>query len=51
MPLARYPRERDPGTHAVGGWVDPRAGLDKMFLYRHEKCISAHVSGPYQAVR
>jgi len=23
-----YRRER-PGTHFIGGWVDPRAGLDK----------------------
>jgi hypothetical protein len=23
-------RERAPGTHCIGGWVDPRAGLDKM---------------------
>jgi len=22
-----YPRER-PGTHCIGGWVGPRAGLD-----------------------
>jgi hypothetical protein len=21
-------RERAPGTHFMGGWVDPRAGLD-----------------------
>jgi hypothetical protein len=24
------PRERVPGTHWIGGWVDPRAGLDDM---------------------
>ena len=24
-PRPLYPRER-PGTHCVGGWVDPRAG-------------------------
>jgi hypothetical protein len=29
-PLPLYPRERAPGTHFVGGWVDPRAGLDDM---------------------
>jgi hypothetical protein len=23
------PGERAPGTHWIGGWVDPRAGLDK----------------------
>jgi hypothetical protein len=27
-PAALYPRERTPGTHCTGGWVDPRAGLD-----------------------
>jgi len=26
-PRALYPRER-PGTHYIGGWVGPRAGLD-----------------------
>jgi len=24
---AVYPRER-PGTHCIGGWMEPRAGLD-----------------------
>jgi hypothetical protein len=24
------PRERDPGTHWIGGWVGPRAGLDAV---------------------
>jgi hypothetical protein len=23
-------REKAPGTHWVGGWVDPRAGLDDL---------------------
>jgi hypothetical protein len=27
-PRPLYPRERAPGTHCIGGWVDPRAGLD-----------------------
>ena len=27
MPRLLYPRER-PGTHFIGGWVGPRAGLD-----------------------
>jgi len=27
-PAALYPRER-PGTHCMGGWVGPRAGLDR----------------------
>jgi hypothetical protein len=30
-PRPLYPRERAPGTHCIGGWVeDPRAGLDNM---------------------
>ena len=35
-PRPLYPRER-PGTHFIGGWVDPRAGLNglgKFPLYR-----------------
>ena len=28
-----YPRER-PGTHYIGGWVGPRAGLDRCGKYR-----------------
>jgi hypothetical protein len=27
-PAEFYPRERNPGTHWIGGWVDLRAGLD-----------------------
>jgi hypothetical protein len=27
-PAALTPGERDPGTHYIGGWVGPRAGLD-----------------------
>jgi hypothetical protein len=27
-PRPLYPRERAPGTHWIGGWVGPRAGLD-----------------------
>jgi hypothetical protein len=29
-PLPLYPQERAPDTHFLGGWVDPRAGLDDM---------------------
>jgi hypothetical protein len=28
--LPLYPRERAPGTHWIGGWVDPRAGLGDL---------------------
>jgi hypothetical protein len=29
-PRPLYPRKRAPGTHSVGGWVDPRAGVGDM---------------------
>jgi hypothetical protein len=30
-PLPLYPQgERAPGTHWIGGWVDPSAGLDDV---------------------
>jgi hypothetical protein len=29
-PRPLYPRERTPDTHWIGGWVDPRAGLDDV---------------------
>jgi hypothetical protein len=28
--VALPPGERDPGTHCIGGWVDPRVGLDDL---------------------
>jgi hypothetical protein len=28
IPRPLYPRERAPSTHCIGGWVDPRGGLD-----------------------
>ena len=30
-PVASTPRER-PGTHYTGGWVGPRAGLDRSYV-------------------
>jgi hypothetical protein len=30
MPLPLYPRERAPVAHWIGGWVDPRTGLDDL---------------------
>jgi hypothetical protein len=29
-PAALPSEERAPGTHSIGGWVDPRAGLDDV---------------------
>jgi len=33
-PAALYTRER-PGAHCTGGWVGPRAGLDRCGKYSH----------------
>jgi hypothetical protein len=30
LPGRCTPGERTPGTHRIGGWVDPRAGLDAV---------------------
>jgi hypothetical protein len=30
MPRPLYPRETAPGTHCIGGWVDPRVGPDDI---------------------
>jgi hypothetical protein len=30
MPQPVYPQEKIPGTHWIGGWVDPRTGLDNV---------------------
>jgi hypothetical protein len=30
VPAVSSPGERAPGTHWIGGWVDPRAGLDDL---------------------
>jgi hypothetical protein len=29
-PCCFTPRKRNPGTHWIRGWVDPRAGLDDL---------------------
>jgi hypothetical protein len=29
-PCRFIPGERAPGTHCIGGWLDPRAGLDDV---------------------
>jgi hypothetical protein len=29
-PLPLYPRGKSPRYHWIGGWVDPRAGLDDV---------------------
>ena len=43
---AIYPRERA-GTHCTGGWVGPRAGLDKCGKSRHHRHSIPRPSSPY----
>jgi len=42
-PRPLYPRER-PGTHCIGGWVDPRAGLD---VCRKSRLHRDSIPGPF----
>ena len=37
-PAALYPQER-PGTHCTGGWVGPRASLDRRKISLHRVSI------------
>jgi hypothetical protein len=36
-PVRFIPAERDPGTHLIGGWVGPTAGLDAVV--KRKKCL------------
>jgi hypothetical protein len=45
-PAALYPRER-PGSHCTGGWVGPRAGLDKCGKSRLHRDSITGPSRPY----
>jgi hypothetical protein len=40
-----YPRER-PGTHCIGGWVGPRAGLDWCGKSSHHRDSTPGPSSP-----
>ena len=44
-PAALYPRER-PGTYCTGGWVGPRAGLDRCRKSRPHRDSIAGPSSP-----
>jgi hypothetical protein len=44
-----YPRER-PGTHWIGGWVDPRTGLDGCGKYRPHRDSNPGPSSPQRVV-
>src|SRR5215475_3046711 len=45
-PRPLYPRER-PGTHCIGGWVGPRAGLDVCEKFRPHWDSIPGPSSPY----
>ena len=46
-PAALYPRER-PGTHCIGGWVGPSAGLDGRGKSRPHRDSIPGPSSPYR---
>ena len=43
-----YPQESDPGTHYIGGWVGPRAGLDGSGKSRPHRDSIPGPSNPYR---
>jgi hypothetical protein len=46
-PRSLYPRER-PGTHSLGGWLGPRAGLDRCGKSRLHRDSILGLSSPYR---
>ena len=48
-PRPLYPRER-PGTHCIGGWVGPRAGLDGCRKYCAHRHLIPGPSSPQRAI-
>jgi hypothetical protein len=43
-----YPRER-PGTHCIGGWVGPRAGLDERGRSRPRSGLDLRTVQPVES--
>jgi len=43
---AALPPGKRPGTHCIGGWVDPNAGLDKCGKSRPRRDWIPGPSGP-----
>jgi hypothetical protein len=43
---ALYPRERTPGTHWIGGWVGPKAGLDAGARRKICPCRGSNLNCP-----
>jgi hypothetical protein len=44
------PRERAPGTHWIGGWVGPRAGLDAVLRNIPYPCRESKTGGPARSL-
>jgi hypothetical protein len=40
------PGERAPGTHWIGGWVDPRTGLERIKLIINTKPLQRNIAMP-----
>jgi hypothetical protein len=40
--VASLPPGKRPGTHCIGGWVGPRAGLDGCYVSMYHTKIRAH---------
>jgi hypothetical protein len=45
-PAALYPRGKNPGTHWIGGWVGPRAGLDAGARRKICPCWGSNLDRP-----
>jgi hypothetical protein len=43
-----YPRERDPVTHCIGGWVGCRTGLDGLEKFRSHRDYIPGPSSPFR---
>jgi hypothetical protein len=43
------PGERAPGTHFIGGWVGPRAGLDAVAKSKFPQCSCRELNPGRQA--
>jgi hypothetical protein len=41
------PGERDPGTHWIGGWVDPRSGFERCGVEKDFLPLSGIEHRPY----
>jgi len=49
-PRALYPRKRVPGTHWIGGWAGPRAGLEAVVKKKNSQPLPGLESPIIQTV-